>query len=142
MCRVLLTFPAAQNTMQRAEDYSTNDTLVPASGQAIQTGEQAARHHHDTHAIPPKFVQLAYLHYNKIKIPDLNADDNVIDFRRGLTEEQSLVVKPIGTISGLAIRRACSIYDGGQEPDENMIQDVQIYEHQDFPGNLPTNDMI
>lgn len=137
-CRAPSIFPTFRNTMQRTLKYDADETPVPESGRDTQERDVDRRHHHDTHAIPPKFVQLAYLHYNKIKIADLNCDENVIDFRRGLTKEQAAVVKVIGTISGLAIQKACSIYDGGMDSGQTTIKDVQIYEHQDFPGNIST----
>ncbi|KAG2164233.1 hypothetical protein JADG_003972 [Aureobasidium aubasidani] len=98
-------------------------------------------HHHDTHAIPPKFIQEQYWHYNKVKISDLENDESVVDWNKGLSEEQAKVLKPVSTISKSAIENACITFrnaalgtEGDESPLETEIEDVTVYEHADFPG--------
>lgn len=100
-------------------------------------------HHRDTHAIPPQFIQEQYWHYNKIKISDLEQDESVVDWNKGLSEEQAKVLKPVSTISRSAIEKACIAFrnaalgtEGNETPLETEIEDVTVYEHTDFPGKL------
>lgn len=98
-------------------------------------------HHHDTHATPPRFIQEQYWHYNKVKISDLENDESVVDWNKGLSEEQAKVLKPVSTISKSAIENACITFrnaalgtEGDESPLETEIEDVTVYEHADFPG--------
>lgn len=100
-------------------------------------------HHHDTHAIPPQFIQEQYWHYNKIKISDLEQDESVVNWDKGLSEEQAKVLKPVSTISKSAIEKACIAFrnaalgtEGDETPLETEIEDVTVYEHADFPGEF------
>ncbi|KAG9887682.1 hypothetical protein KCU82_g18985, partial [Aureobasidium melanogenum] len=100
-------------------------------------------HHHDTHAIPPQFIQEQYWHYNKVKISDLEKDESVVNWDKGLSEEQAKVLRPVSTISKSAIEKACIAFrnaalgtEGDETPLETEIEDVTVYEHADFPGKL------
>ncbi|KAF2152120.1 oxidoreductase domain-containing protein [Myriangium duriaei CBS 260.36] len=96
--------------------------------------------HHDTHALPPMFIQEAYWHYNKVKPADLENDAKVIDFAKGLSEDQARVLRPVGSIKAATIVAACSAFrraalvEDSKSPFKDLIKDAQIYEHQDFPG--------
>ncbi|CAC9886588.1 unnamed protein product [Aureobasidium pullulans] len=82
-----------------------------------------------------------YWHYNKVKISDLENDESVVDWNKGLSEEQAKVLKPVSTISRSAIENACITFrnaalgtEGDESPLETEIEDVTVYEHADFPG--------
>jgi alkylated DNA repair protein alkB family protein 1 len=67
----------------------------------------------------------------------------VVNWDKGLSEEQAKVIKPVSTISKLAIEKACIAFrnaalgtEGDESPLETEIEDVTVYEHTDFPGKL------
>ena len=101
---------------------------------------QAKTSHHDTHAIPPQFIQEAYWHYNKIKTADLDKDEELIDFGRGLSTEQKLLFKPVDVIIASTIESACrafrdaALQTESDSPLRSAIQDVTVFEHVHFPG--------
>lgn len=66
-----------------------------------------------------------------------------MDWDKGLSEEQAKVIKPVSTISKIAIEKACIAFRNaalGTEdygsPLETKIEDVTVFEHTDFPGKL------
>jgi hypothetical protein len=94
-------------------------------------------HHHDTHAIPPTFIQKVHWHYSSVKRIALDLDEDVIDFRRGLTAGQKEVLKPVGSLHASAVEAACTSYKKaylGSNEDVQGLEDVRIYEHAEFPG--------
>jgi alkylated DNA repair protein alkB family protein 1 len=71
----------------------------------------------------------------------LENDTSVVDWDKGLSEEQTKVIKPVSTISKSAIEQACIAFrnaalgtEGDEPPLETEIEDVTVYEHTDFPG--------
>jgi alkylated DNA repair protein alkB family protein 1 len=65
----------------------------------------------------------------------------VVNWDKGLSEEQAKVIKPVSTISKTAIEKACIAFrnaasgtEGDESPLETEIEDVTVYEHTDFPG--------
>ena len=90
--------------------------------------------------MPPQFIQEAYWRYNKIKIADLDNDEELIDFGRGLSEEQKLLFKPVNTISASTIDSACrafrdaALQTRSDVPLRTTLKDVTILEHVRFPG--------
>ncbi|KIW08760.1 uncharacterized protein PV09_00698 [Verruconis gallopava] len=107
---------------------SSSVALVEQSGDA---------HHHDRHAIPPMFIQKAHWHYSTVKKAALDLDEDVVDFRRGLTLKQKNDLKIVGSLSAKRLETVCSQYIqarvGTSEAMEGL-EDVTIYEHNDFPG--------
>jgi hypothetical protein len=73
----------------------------------------------------------------------LENDDSVVNWDKGLSEEQAKVIKPVRTISKTAIEKACIAFrnaalgtEGDGSPLETEIEDVTVYEHTGFPGRL------
>ena len=67
----------------------------------------------------------------------------MVDWDKGLSEEQAKVIKPVSTISKTGIEKACIAFrnaalgtEGDESPLETEIEDVTVYEHTDFPGEL------
>lgn len=112
--------------------HSTSDsTSVP---DATPNG---SHHHHDTHALPPAFIQKAHWHYSSVKRAALDLDEDVIDFRRGLTVKQKNDLKHVDSMPGTKIGTACQAYKDtclGSVEDVRGVEGVPIYEHNDFPG--------
>ncbi|KAG8623049.1 hypothetical protein KVT40_008025 [Elsinoe batatas] len=93
--------------------------------------------HHDTHALPPLFVQEACWRYNKMKRADLDDDPNIIDFTRGLSEEQKECLKPNSSISATTVQEACQAFwqeSLHEDFASTIANDVPIYSHVNFPG--------
>jgi alkylated DNA repair protein alkB family protein 1 len=66
-----------------------------------------------------------------------------VDWDKGLSEEQAKVIKPVSTISKIAIEKACIAFrnaalgtEGDESQLENEVENVTVYEHTDFPGKL------
>jgi len=73
----------------------------------------------------------------------------VVNWDKGLSEEQAKVIRPVSTISKTAIEKACIAFrnaalgtDGDESPLETEIEDVTVYEHADFPGKSNANGAI
>lgn len=67
----------------------------------------------------------------------------MVDWDKGLSEEQAKVIKPVSTISKIAIEKACIAFrnaalgtEEDESPLETEIEDVTVFEHTDFPGKL------
>ncbi|KAK8215459.1 hypothetical protein M8818_002080 [Zalaria obscura] len=90
--------------------------------------------------MPPQFIQEVYWHYNKIKLEDLQDDEAVIDFGRGLSEHQKRLLKPVRRIPASVVESACKAFRNAalniesDAPLETQITDVIVYEHEHFPG--------
>ena len=91
--------------------------------------------HHDTHAMPPQFIQTEHWKYQSMKKTDLLNDPTIFDLGsyHSFTEEQKRAWKPAGTISAQRIQAACESY-GGNRPLSIPAKDAPIFEHRDFPG--------
>jgi len=66
----------------------------------------------------------------------------VIDIEKGLTDDQKLFVKEVGSISASSIEAACIAFRNvaqGTADDTTPLtcemKDAVVYEHQGFPGN-------
>ncbi|KAF2396642.1 hypothetical protein EJ06DRAFT_559759 [Trichodelitschia bisporula] len=125
-------YVSAYNDLELLRDANTWGKAAPGMEQG---------HHHDTHALPPKHIQNAYAHYNKVKRAALDADPRVLDFNRGLTAEQTAALRPAFTIPADTLRDACIAFReevGGEVEDgEDGLQglsDALVYEHREFPG--------
>lgn len=107
---------------------------------AEDTRTSPSNHHHDIHALPPAFIQKAHWHYSSVKKAALDLDEDVVDFRRGLTAQQRNVLKPLDNIPSTVVADACKVYKQsyfGQQDDvrlEENAGEVTIYEHAEFPG--------
>ena len=116
--------------MELSHDIS-DPTSVP------DAATNGSHHHHDTHALPPAFIQKAHWHYSSVKKAALDLDEDVIDFRRGLTIKQKEELKHVDTMPAARIATACQAYkDAYLDSTEGIqgVEDVPIYEHNDFPG--------
>lgn len=125
-CRISINEISKMN-MGTATTEAASDPATPSNG----------AHHHEIHALPPAFIQKAHWHYTSVKKASLDLDENVIDFRRGLTPQQKHELTSVGIISASTIASACQGYkqarlDSNQPVDG--VQDATIYEHKTFPG--------
>lgn len=93
---------------------------------------------HDVHAMPPQAICDLYRHYQKLDNASIDADINIVDFRRGLSPEQQERILPVDTVSSqviVAAERAFRVANG----EHRAVKDTApasctIYEHKDFQG--------
>ena len=122
-----------------------NVATAAAATTPIPNGSSNEVHHHDTHALPPAFIQKAHWHYSSVKKAVLDLDEDVIDFRRGLTAQQKNALKHVDTLSASTIQSACENYKEallGSTDEVEGIEDVKIYEHTDFPGKADLTSVL
>lgn len=94
-------------------------------------------HHHDIHGIPPQFLQAKHWHYSSVKKSVLDLDEDVIDFRRGLSPHQKQILQEKDILPASTVQAACEAYKNAYlRSDETVqgVEDVRIYEHTEFPG--------
>lgn len=89
--------------------------------------------------MPPQAICDLYKKYQRAENAAIDADVNVVDFRRGLTPEQKASIVGVGTVSSEVIAEAEKAF---RNTPTQLSQDNQystpppctIYEHNDFPG--------
>ncbi|KAF2653845.1 hypothetical protein K491DRAFT_694377 [Lophiostoma macrostomum CBS 122681] len=96
----------------------------------------SSKQHHDTHALPPNFIQREHWRYQTMRKSDLESNINVFDLRNrdSFTEEQRLKWRSAGSIPVSQIEAACIAYKGGDPLSSKVESDARIFEHGDFPG--------
>jgi hypothetical protein len=93
----------------------------------------------DAHAAPPGGIRCAYKKYQKLRPRDFDEDLDIVDFRRGLTCSQALVVQ-IGEISAERIAAVCHGFHQANKQripsagDVVSPNDIPVYQHRDLPG--------
>ncbi|KAE9984294.1 hypothetical protein EG328_008970 [Venturia inaequalis] len=99
--------------------------------------EHSSGRKHDVHAIPPQAICDLYRHYQKLDNALIDADVNIVDFRRGLTPEQQERIVPVDTVSAetlVAAERAFRTAHGADGAVKDAVLPCTIYEHKDFQG--------
>ena len=91
--------------------------------------------HHDTHAVPPQFIQKEHWRYQSMRKVDLESDPGIFDLsqRDQFSEERKDIWRPAGKIPAARIEATCQAYAGGK-PLSAPVEDAPIFEHRDFPG--------
>ncbi|KAG9231352.1 hypothetical protein BJ875DRAFT_122793 [Amylocarpus encephaloides] len=103
--------------------------------------EESSTKHHDTHALPPHAICDMFFKYQKMTDDAVDEDLDIVDFRRGLTDEQKERIVPVAMIPCELIQEAQEAFKemtetgpviddaSGQKPEA-----CTVYEHQGFPG--------
>jgi alkylated DNA repair protein alkB family protein 1 len=91
--------------------------------------------------MPPQAICDAYKKYQRMDDTAVDADLDIVDFRRGLTETQKERIVPVDTVSSELIESARKVfkYYGQAETDEvsssgTMPDACTVYEHKGFHG--------
>ena len=89
----------------------------------------------DAHARPPDIIKKVYKRYQKLTLEAIQSDPTVLDFRRGLTNEQQCKIRKVDTVPSSLIKTACS-YLGPTEAhtDAASCEDSPVYETDAVPG--------
>lgn len=90
--------------------------------------------------MPPQAICDLYKKYQKADNASVDTDLNIVDFRRGLTPEQTKSIVPVATITSetiIAAERAFRSTNGVDlvGGDTRILPSCTIYEHKDFPGS-------
>ncbi|KAH7390328.1 hypothetical protein BKA64DRAFT_710882 [Cadophora sp. MPI-SDFR-AT-0126] len=98
-------------------------------------------HDHDTHAIPPQAICNVYKKYQRMDDEAVDADLDIVDFNRGLTDVQKEKLVAVGTVESKLIAKAQKVFkfygkDNTEDPSgpDPLPTPCTIYEHKDFPG--------
>jgi len=98
----------------------------------------ASSQHLDPHERPPDHIRNVYKKYQKMKLRDLDKDPDIIDFKRGLSEEQKRHIKVIKEWKPEELTPAFRAFEGIQEPSDSqgslIDSPIVVYEHSDMPG--------
>ena len=94
--------------------------------------------HLDPHEKPPDHIRNVYKKYQKMKLRDLDKDPDIIDFKRGLSEEQKRNIKVIKEYKPEELASAFRAFEGIQEPTDSqgslIDSPILVYEHSNMPG--------
>ncbi|KAL3419186.1 alkylated DNA repair protein AlkB [Phlyctema vagabunda] len=103
-----------------------------------QMNGDKGHHGHDTHAMPPQAICNAYKKYQKMDDKDVENDLEVLDFNRGLSDEQREKLVEVGIVKSEIIAEAQAAFKevGDEEVAETAdpVPSCIVYEHKDFPG--------
>jgi hypothetical protein len=75
----------------------------------------------------------------------IDSDEDIVDFARGLTENQKLRIVPADVVSSELIASAVNAFKYlGEDADHDIVSPsavaaCTIYEHKDFPGESCTH---
>ena len=84
---------------------------------------------------PPDSIKRFYKRYQKLTPEAIQSDAAILDFRRGLTEEQQRKVRKIGSVPPSSIDAACSnLASTEAHKDVAHSADVPVYETDALPG--------
>lgn len=86
---------------------------------------------------PPLTLREVYKRFQKLKADALDVDQTIIDFTRGLTNDQKQKIRVSDWLNQNDVRKASAAFVGSQSVSH--CQDVQeasnlAYEHEDLPG--------
>lgn len=89
----------------------------------------------EPHDKPPEALRNVYKKYQKFTPSELQSDPTVLDFQRGLTQEQQKIIERVDEVQSSAIDAACLLL--GSDDDLNGSQSngsVQVYQSKAIPG--------
>ena len=91
----------------------------------------------DTRDGPPESIKGIYKRYQKLTLEAIQSDPNILDFHRGLSDEQQYKVRKIDSVSLSSIDAACS-HLRLDEAYKGVARsaDVSVYEIDAIPGEL------
>ena len=89
----------------------------------------------DAHGRPPDLIKRIYKKCQKLTLEAIQSDPVILDFRRGLTDEQQCKIRKVDSVPSSLINDACT-YLGPAErhTDAASSVDLPVYETQAVPG--------
>ncbi len=91
----------------------------------------------DAHDRPPESIKSVYKIYQKLSLEAVQSDPTILDFRRGLSDDQQCNVQKVESVPQSLIIAACS-HLGLVEAHRGMqfSGHVSVYEIEAVPGEL------
>lgn len=86
------------------------------------------------HEMAPAQIKQLYKHYQKLSSHDLDDDEALLDFRRGLSSAQKDTVKEVSSITQSAVKAACQCLSTADHREIHALSDVKVYEVEAVPG--------
>ena len=89
----------------------------------------------DAHGRPPDLIKKVYKRYQKLTLEAIQSDPTILDFRRGLTDEQQCRIRKVDSVPSSIIKAACSFLGPTEaRTDAASNVDLPVYETQAVPG--------
>ena len=89
----------------------------------------------DAHDRPPGLIKRVYKEYQKLTLEAIQSDPTILDFRRGLTDEQQGKIRKVDNVPSSLIKVACSYLGPTEIPtDAASSVDLPVYETEAVPG--------
>ena len=95
-------------------------------------------HSLDPHERPPESIRNVYKKYQKMKLPELNKDQDIVDLSSNMSASSNSkmrVVREYVVEDLTAIFQAFAGEEGAADlGDMNIPASIPVYEHEDMPG--------
>lgn len=100
-------------------------------------------HHLDPHQRPPDSIRNVYKKYQKMKLKDIDLDEDIIDLSSDASASLSSKVRVVKQYTAedlTAIFGSFAGEEGDQELQATRLpKSIPVYEHDDMPGREATN---
>lgn len=90
--------------------------------------------HLDAWQKPPESIKAVYKYFQKLPSDIMQDDPKLLDFQRGLSNEQKTSCRKIDDILGQAVAAACFSFRHHIKQESELFSNVPVFEHNDAPG--------
>jgi alkylated DNA repair protein alkB family protein 1 len=98
-------------------------------------------HHLDPHERPPDGIRNVYKKYQKMKLKDIDLDENIIDLTSDTSTSSDPKVRVVKLYTGEDLNAIFRSFAGEALQAADLPRSTPVYEHSDMPGrkhpNLP-----
>jgi alkylated DNA repair protein alkB family protein 1 len=96
-------------------------------------------HDLDPHERPPMSIRNVYKKYQKMKLKDLDRDQEIIDLSSDASASSSSKVRVVKQYAAEDLTATFRAFAGEDAKLENMglLNPIPVYEHEDMPGRSP-----
>lgn len=88
----------------------------------------------DPYQKPPESIKAIYKHFQKLSVDAIHEDFKLLDFQRGLNNEQWKKCREVEKILGQNVKAACLCLQHHRKQELGPCSDVPVFEHEDAPG--------
>lgn len=82
----------------------------------------------------PGSIKEIYKYFQKLSLDVIQEDSKLLDFRRGLSNDQIKLCREVGKVLGENVRSACLCSQLHDKHLLGLFPDVPVFEHQHAPG--------
>ena len=90
----------------------------------------------DAHEVAPGLVRQCFKHYQKLSREAIDCDEDILDFRRGLSYSQQQLITQSSEIPVLDVARACLFLARRDDSISETCSAACIYEVKSMPGMM------